>query len=305
MDFEIRKARDGDRDAVLAFCRRIWLERDYSEHTWSDWQKSAKRMVWIAQRNETPIGIIRGEVISSTEAWMEGLRVDPEAHSRGVGSALYSTLLNELKQIGMTAIRNLTAMDNTPVHRLVEKHGFHRVLCLKRRAKRIETGRPEPKLVQMSVVNTPAVEKFLKAHTSRMRAHSFCTHTGQLYCMDGVHWRKWNDETLRAHLEAGEVWAWRDPALAALAVQSTSAVRPGVWDVGFLEGTREGCRRLLEALAGRETVPPGDAEYRPAVRTFLPLGLSRLQRAASEAGFKADRMRHKPMYLWEWRAGKV
>ena len=304
MDYEIRKARDGDLDAVLAFCRRIWPERDYSERTWSDWQDNPKRMVWIAQRERKPIGIVRGEVLSSHEAWMEGLRVDPQVHSLGIGGALWRTLSNELKQIGMTAIRCLTAIDNTHAHRLFERQGFRSVLCLKRKTKRIVTGRPDRRLVRLGVGGTSVVREMLKSHTRRKVTGSSSA-AGNLYCSNGVYWREWNETTLATHLEAGEVWVWEDQAPAAIAVMSTSAVRPGVWDVGLLIGSRAACRSLLDTLAVRTTVPLGSADYPPSIRTFLPLEETRLQGAAREAGFTSDRLRHRPMYLYEWLADRA
>jgi len=305
MNYTIRKARPNDIDTIVEFCHRIWLERDYSRQTWSDWQNNSNRTVWIAEKNRTPIGVIRGEILSSYEAWMEGLRVDPDSHSHGLGSALYSILFEELKALGMTAIRNLTAINNTPAHRLVEKHGFNRVICVKRRIRQIETSSTDKRLVLLHPGDLPlAIEVFEKGKR-KTNVTSFLSSAKRLYCFDGVHWKDWTEHSLTAHLEAGDVWVWKDPTPQAIAVVSTSPIRPGVWDVGLLEGSRTACRNLLAGLAKREAMPSGNPDYPPAVRTFLPMALPRLQRAACDAGFTSDRVRHKAMFLWEWRADRA
>ena len=292
-----------DLDAVLGFCLRIWQERDYSKKTWTDWQGNRKRRVWIAEEDKTPIGIIRGEILSPTEAWMEGLRVDPDSHSRGVGSKLYSALFDDLRNHGMRAIRTLTAIDNRPAQRLVEKHGFIRVQCLKRRARQLEAGDTDQNAEPLWSQGASLVQGILCMNRERWRSRTFLSQTNCLYCSDGVHWQAWDEDALKRHLEAGEIWAWQDPTPQAVAVVTTSPLRPAVWDVGLLEGSRRACQELLGALARRPAVPTGTRDYPPSVRTFFPVELSRLQRAAGAAGFRSDRVRHKAMYLYEWRAG--
>ena len=53
--------------------------------------------------------------------------VDPSAHRRGVGDALYAELLNRLRQQGFHSTVAVIALPNDPSVRLHERHGFGRV----------------------------------------------------------------------------------------------------------------------------------------------------------------------------------
>lgn len=310
MDVKIRQARQTDRDAVLSFCRRIWPERDYSESTWPAWFGDTGRLMLVAASGETPIGVIRGEMLSSREGWVEGVRIDPAYHSLGIGSRLLNNILPVLRDKGAEYIRSLIAIDNLASQRVFEKNGFgsphiQRPFAIKRRMKQIGIGELPAGLVNLGRSDSSlALRMFAQGRDPRKR-RAFLDITDGLYCCDGVRWRFWNKDHLTAHLEAGEVWVWKDPTPQAIAVVSTSPVRPGVWDVGLLEGSGAACRNLLAGLAKREAMPSGNPDYPPAVRTFLPLALPRLQRAACDAGFTSDWIRHKAMFLWEWRADRA
>ena len=53
--------------------------------------------------------------------------VDPSAHRRGVGDALYTELLNRLRGKGFHSAIAVIALPNDPSVRLHERHGFERV----------------------------------------------------------------------------------------------------------------------------------------------------------------------------------
>lgn len=310
MDVEIRQARATDRDAVLSFCRRIWPERDYSELTWPGWLNDSGRVMLVAVTNKKPVGIIRGEMLSSREGWVEGVRIDPEYHSHGIGSRLLERTIPALREKGAEYLRSLIAIDNLASQRVFEKNGFgsphlQRPFAIKRALSRIDLGAPPAELAKLGQSDRLQALRLLASGQGSRRRRAFLETTEGLYCCDGVRWRYWNEDHLTAHLEAGEVWVWSDPTPQAIAVVTTSPLRPGVWDVGLLEGSRLACCNLLAGLARREAMPSGNPDYPPSVRTFLPLALPRLQRAARDAGFTSDRVRHKAMFLWEWRADET
>lgn len=307
MDFKIRRARKSDLDSVLTFCLRIWQERDYSERTWPSWIGDPKRVMLVAEKEGSACGIIRGEMISAREGWVEGVRIDPDHKSRGIGSLLLGSIIPILERKGSESIRSLIAYDNLASQRVFEKNGFSSPLLdrpfkIKRRIKLIESGSPPKHLAQIGKGDMALAMGLIRGEKSSHKRRLYLEATGGLYCCDGVHWREWNEGALARHLEAGEVWVWRNPAPLAIAVVTTNPVRPGVWDVGLLEGRPFECRSLLGGLARRSAVSFEKEAYPPSVRTFFPLGPFGLQRVAREAEFRSDRFRHKAMYLYEWQA---
>jgi phosphinothricin acetyltransferase len=53
--------------------------------------------------------------------------VDPSAHRRGVGDALYAELLDRLRGLGFRSAVAVIALPNEPSVRLHERHGFTHV----------------------------------------------------------------------------------------------------------------------------------------------------------------------------------
>lgn len=302
---EIRNAVQSDRDAVLEFCRRIWKERDYTVASWDGWIGVAGRHALVATASGRPCGVVRAEVLSPGEGWVEGLRVDPLSRSRGVGRRLVQAAVTALAHVGAQFARCLVASDNVSSRRVFERNGFRTLpsgageLLVQRRRRWAERGEVPAQLVSLGPGDDGTVERLL-CEKGRGRK-TFLGESGGLYCADGVRWQMWDGQRLAMHLRDGQVRAWVEGDVLALAVVSSSVARPGVVDVGLLDGAGPACRRLLNGLAtaacGGEVLDGAEG----SVRTFLPLALSNLQRAAGAAGLRSDRVRHKPMHILEWR----
>src|SRR5215208_4010782 len=89
----VRRARAGDRDAVLAFATRTWDGWDYIPHAWPVWLEASDGVLLVASAGSAangglsvdadgepladgqPIAISRVALLSPTEGWVEGIRV--------------------------------------------------------------------------------------------------------------------------------------------------------------------------------------------------------------------------------------
>jgi len=124
---EIRPARAEDREAVLAFCRQTWQWGDYIEYVWDEWLHDPQGLLFVATFNGQPIAVSHLEMLNQTDAWLEGMRVDPAYRQHGLAKALDGAMLAEAMKRGATNARLITESANTVAISLVERGFFRKI----------------------------------------------------------------------------------------------------------------------------------------------------------------------------------
>jgi GNAT superfamily N-acetyltransferase len=124
---EIRPATVEDKAAVLAFCEKTWDWGDYIEDVWDDWLSGPRGQLLVATANGQAVGIIHLEMVTSTDAWLEGLRVDPEFRRQGIAKALHEAVIVESMQRGATYIRQAIEMKNERSIEITERGLWRRI----------------------------------------------------------------------------------------------------------------------------------------------------------------------------------
>ena len=126
-DFEVRPARPEDREAVLAFCQQTWEWGDYIEYVWEEWLNNPQGKVFVATKDGQPVAVANMRMLNKTEAWFEGMRVDPTFRQHGIASALFDAQMAEAKHRGATTARLITEATNTASIRLLERSSMNRI----------------------------------------------------------------------------------------------------------------------------------------------------------------------------------
>ncbi len=124
---EIRPARSEDREAVLAFCVETWEWGDYIEHVWDEWLQDPQGKLFVATVDGQPVGVAHIRMLNKTEAWLEGMRVDPAFRRHGIAAALFDMQLAEAIRRGASIARLITESTNAGSLRLLEQASMHRV----------------------------------------------------------------------------------------------------------------------------------------------------------------------------------
>lgn len=124
---EIRPARAEDREAVLAFCQNTWEWGDYIERVWDDWLHDQNGSLIVAVVDGKPVGVDHLRMLSATEAWLEGIRVDPAYRRQGIAKALSDAILLEAMNRGATQARLVTESTNIASITMVERNFWRRV----------------------------------------------------------------------------------------------------------------------------------------------------------------------------------
>jgi len=282
-NLSIRPAQVADQEAVLAFCAHIWDGHDYIPGVWDEWLNDPGGIFLTGLLDGVPIGVTRAFFPTPDEAWMEGMRVDPVHRGAGVAMALSAALVEACRARGARVVRLMTMGDNYPIHHICGRLGLDLVLRLRRRFCPAERGPAPAALWQLAAADLPLAQELFARPA---RGPRYLEATGGRYSRAGGVWSAWNEERLREHLERGEVWTWvEEGGPRAAAVVNPHRRRVGVYEVGLLEGPAPACAALLAALCRRDTLPPTAPDDTPGTRMFLPVGLTRLHRAAARAGY--------------------
>lgn len=122
-----RPALPADRDQAFAFLRWTWEGEDYLPQVWDDWLADPAGLFVAAELRGRVVGLGRLTELGEGEAWLEGLRVDPEVQGRGIGSHIHHFLLERWRSSRSAVVRLATASTQVAVHRLCQRTGFERV----------------------------------------------------------------------------------------------------------------------------------------------------------------------------------
>jgi len=122
---EIRPARAEDRDAILAFCTHTWEWGDYIEYVWDEWLHDPQGQMLVATSDGQPVGVGHFRMLTSTEAWLEGIRIHPAYRRQGLATSIDNAMLAEAMRRGATIARFITESTNIASIQ-VAKHIFMR-----------------------------------------------------------------------------------------------------------------------------------------------------------------------------------
>lgn len=126
---QVRPAQAEDRDTVLAFCAHTWTWGDYIERVWDIWLNDANGMIFVVTLDGQPVGMTHMLMVSPIDAWLEGLRIDPNFRQRGLVKELNQASITEAIRRGATHVRLTVDSQNTRSIQITESGdpAMHRV----------------------------------------------------------------------------------------------------------------------------------------------------------------------------------
>jgi ribosomal protein S18 acetylase RimI-like enzyme len=244
---ELRPARAEDRDAVLAFCNNTWEWGDYIEYVWDDWLHNPHGSLIVAIADGKPVGIEHLQMLNATDAWLEGIRVDPAYRRQGIAKALSDAILLEAMNRGATQARLLTESTNIASITLVEHNFWRRVAEFTpyhaeplTELSRRDIGSDLPQLATQADLE----DIILYLNTSNIFPLS-----GGLYYESFTAYTISSD-LIAAKIDAGELYLLRRwDRLDGLAFAEPRQERQGsTLSIGYIDGTTESISLLAYAL---------------------------------------------------------
>ncbi len=105
---DIRPATHDDYDDVVAFTTDTWGEdSDYIPDIYHDWLEGDDKETLVADAGDAIAGIAQVVMLSETEAWTQGMRVNPEFRGQGIGTAINDALFVWASEQDAVVARNM------------------------------------------------------------------------------------------------------------------------------------------------------------------------------------------------------
>jgi len=267
---------------VLAFTTGTWDGWDYIHEVWDAWVTDTVGAFLVATVEPGPGGAPPGDregaalmpgrivaithlaMLTSTEGWVEGIRVDPAVRGMGVASDLQAAVLDAARAAGATVVRYVTGTRNEGSLRLGARHGLLPVGHWRFRGRGREDERigPEGRGAVEAVLDGAAADGvLLPPEAARDADRWFARIAADATFQAGhglIEHRSWAYQALTAdglarHLEAGEVLAMgpdRGDHWALLIVNRATSLEEGELWPALLVGEGGMVIRLLDRLGG-------------------------------------------------------
>ncbi len=282
----VRRARPEDRDAVLAFTSDTWDGWDYIREVWDAWVADTVGAFLVATaevgtEGEPPVdrdgaafppgrivAITHLALLSATEGWVEGIRVDPAVRGMDVASDLQAAVLDAARAAGATVVRYVTGTRNEASLRLGARHGLKPVGYWRFHGRGREDDRIGPEgraAVEAALTRTAADGLLLPPETAadadrwfaRIAADPTFGAGHGLYEHRSWAYQALTVDRLAGHMRAGEVLALgpdRSGHWALLIINRATSLEDGELWPALLVGEGGLVIRLLDRLGG-ETGP--------------------------------------------------
>ncbi len=239
---DVRPAKAEDKEAVLAFCKHTWENKeDYIHLVWDKWINDATGRLFVAVVNDVPVAMERVVLMSENEGWWEGLRIDPRYRSQGLVGVLRPYLEQYLQEAGISISRTCISSENRIMQGIMERRDRKRVGCYTSyKADPIDSTLTQ--LVQLTDDDFDAAWK-------RVTSQNFFTRERCLYIQRGAKWQELTTQELSKRIQAGLVWGLKQgQQLLSLAIQSYLEGSNQMLWVGYTNGTAESLPILLSEL---------------------------------------------------------
>ena len=246
MEPTIRHARNSDRTAIAAFTADTFEWGDYVADVFPDWLQDPTGCVIVAvDEADTPVAVGRGVMLSDSELWMQGTRVNERWRRRGLASAVAEAITAWGREHGALVARLGTEDWNTAAQRQVEKIGFRPVGAW------VVAVRPTPATEPATSANggkrARARRKLERAHSTEATPAWISWRSGPLVQpargLHSWHWR-WSRLELEHLVEgAKNSELWSSPAGWALARIDQERLT-----VGWLECGPDDAVQMIRAI---------------------------------------------------------
>ncbi|TMC61252.1 MAG: GNAT family N-acetyltransferase [Chloroflexota bacterium] len=286
---EIRPARPEDREAVFAFCEQTWEWGDYIEYVWDEWLHDSKGILFVATIDGKSVAVSHLQMLNETDAWLEGMRVDPAYRQHGLAKALDDVMLAEAMRRGATNVRLITESANTIAISLIERGFFRKIGSFALFRAKAETV-PEKRQYGL---DTPqlATQADIDDIINYLNTSNIFPAIGGLYYHRFTAYRITGD-LLEAKLRAQQVYILRRwNRLDGLAIAEPQEGRYGSQlSIGYIDGTTESI--ILIAYALRRQLTDIGIE---SINAYVP-DLIMVRDAFVGAGYEWD---NKIFYTYE------
>ncbi len=237
LEVEVRLARSEDREAVLAFCQNTWENQsDYIPLVWDQWFAEPEGRIFVAVVNDVPVGIAGVFLVSESEAWWEGLRVDRAYRGQGIARILNSQREKFLRENNVKISRcQVNSRDKIMLGMMTRRNRKIIADYILYRSTPISTVESPPGSIFTQLNNQDFNSAWELVNSSEFYGENNCFYVGP-----GAKWQELKIELLKNLIQGGLVWGIKQSdRLVGLAIQSALEQSPETFWLGYIRGTKE------------------------------------------------------------------
>ncbi len=122
-----RRAVPGDKGRILEICSTVWEGSDYMPNIIDKWLTDNEGEFTVMVEDGQVMGVGKMTLIGRSIGWLEGLRVAPEARSKGFAKQITRYYINKGYEMGLKQLQLSTYYDNHASIHVSASNGFQRV----------------------------------------------------------------------------------------------------------------------------------------------------------------------------------
>src|SRR3954469_11402755 len=271
----VRLGRPEDRDAIVAFATDTWDGYDYIPQVIDKWLVPSDGIVLVATVGQTTggpvavdangealaagtvIAMTRVTMLSSDEAWLEGIRVDPRVRGMEVASDLQVAELHWIEAHQAHVVRYITSEVNTGSLKLGARHGLVEIGRWRSRGRHDDHDDSAAPVALDIAGALGSLGRAGPADWAWVRNDPMYRAARGLYEYRGWAFQELTEKRFTEHVAREEVYAATgDDGSRSLAIVSRGALAENDVHVAFLAGGGVAAATLLERLGFPETRLP-------------------------------------------------
>ena len=235
---KVRLARESDKEAILAFCQKLPNnQKDYIPLVWDKWICDPSGHIFVVTIDDIPVAMERVVRMSDSEAWWEGLRVNPKYRGQGLSRLLESYMKHYLLENNISISRCSVLSNNQVMIDIMSRRG-------RRKIGSYAIYEAQPVDSQNTQLVQFGQDKFDSVWLLITKSN-FST----LYASISDKCQELTKSQLRKRLVLGKVWGLQqDNQLLSIAVESPPAMSQSELWIGYVNGTKNTLSVLLREL---------------------------------------------------------
>ena len=127
MELRIRPGLPGDLAAIEAFTQDTFVWGDYVGRMYPEWLADPTGLTMVATADGTPMALGRVAMLSSNEAWLQGIRIHPDHRRTGVATAIGDRAREWSAGAGAVVVRLAVESWNRPARSAFVRWGYREV----------------------------------------------------------------------------------------------------------------------------------------------------------------------------------
>lgn len=254
----VRQGRPEDRDQIIAMVAAVFEGHDYIPDVIDEWLVPGEGVVLVATvagpgapaPEGHVVAMTRVTLLSPTEAWLEGIRVDPVVRGMDVATDLQVAELHWIAAHGARVVRYLTADTNVGSLHLGARHGLVEIGRWRFRGPGGQYEQPPVRTMDEIRAALGQLRPATAEDWASVAADPLFIAAHGLYEYRGWAFQELTRQRFLAHVGRGEAFALpgRGRASSSLAIINAAALAEGRLHIAFVAGEGRPILELLERL---------------------------------------------------------